>query len=249
MRARAALQALLQGPARPSSCSSVSRARASPLPPSLGQLRDDGGRARGHHRHGRGEGGLARRARPTRPAREGRSAPERAGAEALCRHRCRHGRVLERVGGRRRGRRRPAVAAETRIPSDAEIKRELAAFRDHLEGIDPRKGARAYIDEDGRAVLPANSRPHVPPPPLAPVRLRASRSASSLYRGRPRRTERRTNGDRPPGLLIVQQHSLCPPARFDCPSEVAQRLRAVRGVRVRLVHSPSSGATRCLPLH
>jgi hypothetical protein len=60
----------------------------------------------------------------------------------------------------------PAVAAETRIPSDAEIKRELAAFRDHLEGIDPRKGARAYIDGDGRAVLPANSRPHVPPPPL-----------------------------------------------------------------------------------
>jgi cell wall-associated NlpC family hydrolase len=48
----------------------------------------------------------------------------------------------------------PAVATDTRIPSDAEIKRELTAFRDHIEGMDPRKGARAYIDGNGRAVLP-----------------------------------------------------------------------------------------------
>ncbi len=43
---------------------------------------------------------------------------------------------------------------QARPPSDAEIRSELADFRDHLEGLDPRKGARAYIDKDGRAVLP-----------------------------------------------------------------------------------------------
>lgn len=44
--------------------------------------------------------------------------------------------------------------AQAEVPTDAEVRQDLAAFRDHLEGIDPRKGARAYIDENGRAVLP-----------------------------------------------------------------------------------------------
>ncbi len=44
--------------------------------------------------------------------------------------------------------------SQARAPSDAEIRSELAAFRDYLGGLDPRKGARAYIDKKGRAVLP-----------------------------------------------------------------------------------------------
>ena len=44
--------------------------------------------------------------------------------------------------------------AQAEAPTDAEVRTELAAFRDHLEGIDPRTGARAYIDKNGRAVLP-----------------------------------------------------------------------------------------------
>ncbi len=44
--------------------------------------------------------------------------------------------------------------SQAQAPSDAEIRSELADFRDHLEGLDPRKGARAYIDKKGRAVLP-----------------------------------------------------------------------------------------------
>jgi len=44
--------------------------------------------------------------------------------------------------------------SQAQAPSDAEVRRELAAFRDHLEGLDPRKGARAHIDKKGRAVLP-----------------------------------------------------------------------------------------------
>jgi hypothetical protein len=44
--------------------------------------------------------------------------------------------------------------AQAQAPSDAEVRRELAAFRDYLAGLDPRKGARAYIDKKGRAVLP-----------------------------------------------------------------------------------------------
>ena len=43
--------------------------------------------------------------------------------------------------------------AQAQPPSDAEVRRELAAFRDYLAGLDPRKGARAFIDK-GRAVLP-----------------------------------------------------------------------------------------------
>jgi hypothetical protein len=48
----------------------------------------------------------------------------------------------------------PPDPGEAEVASDAEIRSELADFRDHIEGVDPRKGARAYIDEDGRAVLP-----------------------------------------------------------------------------------------------
>ncbi len=48
----------------------------------------------------------------------------------------------------------PPDPEEAEIASDAEIRSELAEFRDHLDGIDPRKGARAYVDKDGRAVLP-----------------------------------------------------------------------------------------------
>lgn len=46
------------------------------------------------------------------------------------------------------------IPGEAGIASDAEIRSELAEFRNHLDGIDPRKGARAYVDKDGRAVLP-----------------------------------------------------------------------------------------------
>ncbi len=46
------------------------------------------------------------------------------------------------------------IPGEAGIASDAEIRSELAEFRDHLDGIDPRKGARAYVGKDGRAVLP-----------------------------------------------------------------------------------------------
>ena len=48
----------------------------------------------------------------------------------------------------------PPDPSQASAPSDAQIRRELAAFRNHLAGIDPRKGARAYIDGRGRAVLP-----------------------------------------------------------------------------------------------
>jgi cell wall-associated NlpC family hydrolase len=48
----------------------------------------------------------------------------------------------------------PPDPSELRPPSDADVQRELAAFRDHIEGMDPRRGARAYIDSHGRAVLP-----------------------------------------------------------------------------------------------
>jgi len=48
----------------------------------------------------------------------------------------------------------PAGPGEAGIASDAEIRSELAEFRDHLDGLDPRKGARAYVGKDGRAVLP-----------------------------------------------------------------------------------------------
>lgn len=44
--------------------------------------------------------------------------------------------------------------SQAEAPSDAEVRSELADFRDHLDGLDPRKGARAYIDKKGRAVLP-----------------------------------------------------------------------------------------------
>lgn len=44
--------------------------------------------------------------------------------------------------------------AQAKTPSDAQVRSELADFRDHLDGLDPRKGARAYIGKDGRAVLP-----------------------------------------------------------------------------------------------
>lgn len=46
------------------------------------------------------------------------------------------------------------IPGEAGIASDAEIRSELAEFRNHLDGIDPRKGARAHVDKDGRAVLP-----------------------------------------------------------------------------------------------
>jgi hypothetical protein len=48
----------------------------------------------------------------------------------------------------------PAAPGEAELASDAEIRSQLAEFRDHLDGVDPRKGARAYIGKDGRAVLP-----------------------------------------------------------------------------------------------
>jgi hypothetical protein len=44
--------------------------------------------------------------------------------------------------------------AQAQAPTDDEIRQQLAAFRDHIGGMDPRKGARAYIDKHGRAVLP-----------------------------------------------------------------------------------------------
>lgn len=44
--------------------------------------------------------------------------------------------------------------AQAEVATDDEIRSELADFRDNLEGIDPRSGARAYIDRKGRAVLP-----------------------------------------------------------------------------------------------
>jgi cell wall-associated NlpC family hydrolase len=48
----------------------------------------------------------------------------------------------------------PPSASELHAPSDAEVRRDLAAFRDYLEGVDPRKGGRAHIDKRGRLVLP-----------------------------------------------------------------------------------------------
>ncbi len=44
--------------------------------------------------------------------------------------------------------------SQAQAPSDGQIRSELAEFRNHLDGLDPRKGARAYIDKKGRAVLP-----------------------------------------------------------------------------------------------
>lgn len=48
----------------------------------------------------------------------------------------------------------PADPGEAELASDAEIRGQLAEFRDHLGDIDPRKGTRAYVGKDGRAVLP-----------------------------------------------------------------------------------------------
>ena len=48
----------------------------------------------------------------------------------------------------------PPSPSEARTPTDAEVQSQLAAFRDHLDGLDPRKGAHAYIDKNRRAVLP-----------------------------------------------------------------------------------------------
>ena len=48
----------------------------------------------------------------------------------------------------------PADPGDGELASDVEIRGQLAEFRDHLGDIDPRKGARAYVGKDGRAVLP-----------------------------------------------------------------------------------------------
>ena len=47
--------------------------------------------------------------------------------------------------------------SQARVPSDAEIQAQLAGFRNYIDGMDPRKGGRAYIDKKGRAVLPKNA--------------------------------------------------------------------------------------------
>ncbi len=67
--------------------------------------------------------------------------------------------------------------AQAEAASDAEIKRELAGFRDHVDGVDPRKGARAYIDKDGRAVLPKGA-----PRTVARVVAAANEIATKPYK-------------------------------------------------------------------
>ena len=71
----------------------------------------------------------------------------------------------------------PGDPSQMEAPSDAQVRRELAAFRDHLEGIDPRKGARAYIDRNGRAVLPRGA-----PREVALVVAAANEIATKPYR-------------------------------------------------------------------
>jgi hypothetical protein len=51
----------------------------------------------------------------------------------------------------------PPDPSEVHAPSDSEVRRELTALRSAIDGVDPRKGARAYIDSHGRAVLPKGS--------------------------------------------------------------------------------------------
>ncbi len=67
--------------------------------------------------------------------------------------------------------------SQAQAPSDAEIRRELAAFRDHLDGLDPRKGARAYVDKKGRAVLPKGA-----PRTVAVVVAAANEIATKPYK-------------------------------------------------------------------
>lgn len=71
----------------------------------------------------------------------------------------------------------PADPGEAELASDAEIRSELADFRDHLDGVDPRKGARAYIDKNGRAVLPKGA-----PRSVARVVAAANEIATKPYK-------------------------------------------------------------------
>ena len=71
----------------------------------------------------------------------------------------------------------PADPGEAELASDAEIRGQLAAFRDHLADVDPRKGARAYIDKNGRAVLPEGA-----PREVALVVAAANEIATTPYK-------------------------------------------------------------------
>jgi hypothetical protein len=48
----------------------------------------------------------------------------------------------------------PASPEEARVPTDSEVKQQLAAFRAHLDGLHPLFGNKAHIDDRGRLVLP-----------------------------------------------------------------------------------------------
>ncbi len=103
------------------------------------------------------------------------------------------------------------IPGEAGIASDAEIRSELAEFRDHLDGIDPRKGARAYVGKDGRAVLPKGA-------PRASSRRRTRRH-QALQVGRwARRVE--GLGPRLLGLRVVRaggRAATREPARLEWP--------------------------------
>jgi hypothetical protein len=71
----------------------------------------------------------------------------------------------------------PPDADDARIPSDEEIKRQIAEFRAHLEGIDPRIGDRAYIDKHGRLILPRGA-----PRVVAQVVAAANEIATKPYK-------------------------------------------------------------------
>ena len=71
----------------------------------------------------------------------------------------------------------PPDPGEAEIASDAEIRSQLTEFRDAVDGVDPRRGARAYIDKNGRAVLPEGA-----PRQVAMVVAAANEIATKPYK-------------------------------------------------------------------
>lgn len=71
----------------------------------------------------------------------------------------------------------PPDPGEAEIASDAEIRSQLTEFRDAVDGVDPRRGARAYIDKNGRAVLPEGA-----PREVAMVVAAANEIATKPYK-------------------------------------------------------------------
>ena len=120
------------------------------------------------------------------------------------------------------------IPGEAGIASDAEIRSELAEFRNHLDGIDPRKGARAYVDKDGRAVLPKGTPRSValvvaaanetPPSPTS--------GAVGTARGRTRATTARAPWRRAGGRAATRE-----PARLEWP-EALRRWGAGRWITI-----------------